>query len=77
MELRLAIDKIISSIILTLLTLYIFSQIIGLVKTWQKYQAIDACSLAGHVTYITPDKATVEQPNKEWYEQCLKDKGLK
>ncbi len=68
--------------------IYLFLSVIVLVigflgyfglHSWQivsKQQAVQACLQTGKVTYKTEDGAEIVQPNQDWYEICLKAKGL-
>jgi len=73
--------KVIIQKLLVLLTLVLLGA--GgyfVITTWQekiRHDAIQTCFSTGEVTFQTQDGATIRQPSKEWYEQCLKDKGLK
>ncbi|PIS14577.1 hypothetical protein COT64_01860 [Candidatus Shapirobacteria bacterium CG09_land_8_20_14_0_10_39_12] len=57
--------------------LFVFLKVSALWETDRKYRSIDSCGKTGSVSYKTPDGATINEPSKEWYEKCLKDKGIR
>ena len=47
-------------------------------QTWMRNQAVESCMNVASVQITTdfkPQTQTSKQPNKEWYTQCMKDKG--